>query len=121
LTSSPGKIYSFLTIAEADHSMVCSEEVVLRTTASRPHTPAAPTLVKPDKKELKFKWLAPEDCGAAITAYEVAMALETPRAESYPFDSEKAQLIYSPTALTEMSTCYAGPETAGWLVPKYKH
>jgi len=92
----PGRVYSFLTIAEAEHGAVCSEEGQLRPCSAPPLAPPAPTLAKRDKKELKVKWEAPDARGAAISQYEVALALEATHAQDMPpCDMAEAEVIFA--------------------------
>ena len=108
----PGERYGFVVIAETEDKSVCSEEAELCCHSTPPHTPSPPTLAKRDKRELKLKWLAPDNCGAAIMGYEVAMALEAERASDIDFDESEAEVRYAmPGGQQPMPLCYAGSDT----------
>ena len=108
----PGERYGFVVLAETDDKIVCSEEAELRCHSTPPRRPNPPTLAKRDKKELKLKWLAPDDCGAVITGYQVAMALEAERASEVDIDELVAEACYAmPGGQQPMTVCYEGADT----------
>ena len=117
----PGRSYSFLTIAEAEHTSQCSDEVVLCCHATFPAQPAPPQLARREKNLLKVKWVPPDDCGSAIERYQVCMALAAARALDTPFDHDDAEAMFSGSngrgsmGMLNMDLCYEGQDTAHTL------